>query len=136
MKLFAISFISILLSMLVLDSIWLTTMYKRFYSYKIGHLLSSTPKLSAAAFFYLIYSFALSLFVTIPAVQQGWSFGQVFIWGALFGLVTYATYDLTNQATMKNWPMIVTTVDLIWGTILTGVVSIIATMITLYFTKT
>lgn len=135
MKIFIISFISILISMIALDAAWFAAMYKRFYAVHLNHLMDPNPKLIPAGLFYLIFSFALSFFVVIPALHQHWNLSQVFIWGALFGLATYATYDLTNHATMKQWPLIVTTVDLVWGTVLTGVVSIIATMVTLYFTK-
>jgi uncharacterized membrane protein len=68
--------------------------------------------------------------VAVPAVNDDWGFLKIFLLGALLGLVAYGTYDLTNQATLKEWPSIVTVVDLVWGSLLTGVVSIISVAIT------
>ncbi len=133
LKLFFISFFSILLSMVVLDALWLGLMMKRFYQPQLAHLISETPKILPAAIFYLIFAFSLALFVVLPAVQHQSSIGSFLMMGMLFGLATYATYDLTNQATMRSWPTVVTLVDLAWGVLLTGVVSLIAVNLTKRF---
>ena len=78
----------------------------------------------AAIIFYLLFIAGLVIFVISPAVQkQSWIHALIF--GALFGLITYATYDLTNLATLKDWPLLVTVVDLIWGTVLAASISLI-----------
>jgi uncharacterized membrane protein len=83
--------------------------------------------------FYVIYIVAISIFVVLPALQGNFSVGKVFLLGAFLGLTAYATYDLTNQATLKNWPTIVTIIDLIWGAMLTGTVSALTFLITRHF---
>ena len=133
MKTFIISLVSSLLIMVVIDYVWLTTMSKSFYGKYLGHLLAEKPNLIPAVMFYVIYIVAISVIVVLPALQGNFSIGKVFLLGAFLGLTAYATYDLTNQATLKNWPTIVTIVDLIWGTVLTGTVSTITVLITRYF---
>jgi uncharacterized membrane protein len=78
----------------------------------------------AAIIFYLLFIAGLVLFVISPAVEKH-SWVHALIFGALFGLISYATYDLTNLATLKDWPVIVTVVDLIWGTVLASAISVI-----------
>ena len=133
MRNFLVSFISILLFMVVIDAFWLTTMYKRFYLPQIGHLLNDSPKLIPAVIFYLIFASCLSLLVILPAFNDQVSYQEVIIKGILLGLVTYATYDLTNQATLRQWPTLVTVVDLVWGGFLTGVVSFLSYCVLKYF---
>jgi uncharacterized membrane protein len=133
MKTFLISYLSAIVSMLVIDLIWLSIMMKPFYQKHIGHLLSETPNLMPAIIFYLIFIFGLVFLVIMPAISGNFSYVKLFIYGAIFGLVAYGTYDLTNHATMKNWPAIVTIVDLIWGTLLTGSVAVIAKFVTKFF---
>jgi uncharacterized membrane protein len=133
MKEFFISFFSTLASFLIIDGAWLFIMSKRFYSVHLAPLMSQTPNLIPVIIFYLIYAAGLAFLILAPAVKNNTALLQVFIMGAVFGLVAYGTYDLTNQATLKDWPVIVTIVDLIWGTLLTGVVAIIAVAITKMF---
>ena len=133
MKRYVIAYLCFLIPMLAIDAVWLFTMSKRFYSNLIGSLLADSPRLAPAAVFYLVYALGASILVVVRAVDSGSGYPQVFLWGALLGLFAYATYDLTNQATLKEWPVIVTVVDLIWGSLLTGVVSIIAVSLTRLF---
>jgi uncharacterized membrane protein len=112
---------------LIIDSIWLTTIANGFYKDKLGKLLAAKPDLIAAGLFYAIYIFAMVVFVIKPGVDQ--SLFTVAWKGALLGLAMYATYDLTNQATLKDWPRIVTMVDLVWGTCITAVVSVLTVFI-------
>jgi len=131
MNTYLISFFSVLVPLLAIDFVWLTLTMKSFYSKQIGHLTATNPVILAAVLFYILYSIGLVFLVVNPAIQGGFSFIKIFLYGALFGLVAYGTYDLTNQATLRDWPVLVTVVDLIWGSLLTGVVSVIA----VYFTK-
>ena len=111
-----------LISFLIIDGIWLTTVAKSFYSKHLGYIMSKTPNLFAAGIFYLIYILGLVVLVITPALQKNSLTSAIFM-GALFGLCGYATYDLTNLATIKDWPLIVTIVDLIWGTFLSALIS-------------
>jgi uncharacterized membrane protein len=84
--------------------------------------MAKTPNLAAAGIFYVIYIITLVILIISPALQKS-SFSAAILTGALFGFCAYATYDLTNLATIKDWPLIITIVDLIWGTFLTAAVS-------------
>ena len=130
MKTFIIAYLSSILPMLAIDGIWLATMSKRFYAAHLGSLMKASPKLAPAGIFYLLYALGITLLVAVPAVNDGTALLKVFAYGALLGLVAYGTYDLTNQATLKVWPVVVTVVDLVWGALLTGVVSIISVALT------
>lgn len=107
-----------------IDMIWLGLVAKDFYRNQIGFLLKSDVNWTAAILFYLLFIGGLVLFVIEPALTKN-SWTHALIFGALFGLITYATYDLTNLATMKDWPLLVTIVDLAWGAVLASSVSII-----------
>jgi len=109
---------------LIIDMIWLGLVAKGFYAKQIGFLMKTNINWTAAIIFYLIFIVGLVIFVINPAIDKN-SWGQALLLGALFGLITYATYDLTNLATLKNWPILVTIVDLFWGTILGAAVSVI-----------
>ena len=110
---------------LVIDMIWLGLVAKNFYAKQIGFLMKPNINWSAAIIFYLIYIVGLVLFVIAPSVQKN-SWSHAVLFGALFGLITYATYDLTNLATIKDWPVIITVVDLIWGMVVASSVSAIS----------
>jgi uncharacterized membrane protein len=133
MKRYFIAYFCFLIPMLAIDAVWLFTMSKTFYKSNIGSLLADSPRLAPAAIFYLIYALGASILVVVRAVDEGSGYLQIFLWGALLGLFAYATYDLTNEATLKEWPVIVTVVDLIWGSMLTAVVSMIAVVLTRTF---
>jgi uncharacterized membrane protein len=105
-----------------IDALWLGFVAPKFYKSQIGHLMAETANLPAAGLFYLLFVGALVYFVIEPGFQAG-EMRIVILRGALFGLVTYATYDLTNLATLRDWPLLVTVVDLIWGTVLTATTS-------------
>ncbi|MBP6045095.1 DUF2177 family protein [Candidatus Woesebacteria bacterium] len=108
-----------------IDMVWLGLIAKTFYQSQIGYLMKATPNWTAAIIFYLLFIVGLVVFVVAPSLaKQSWS--QALLLGALFGLICYATYDLTNLATIKNWPILVTVVDLIWGTVLSASVSYIS----------
>lgn len=109
---------------LAIDMVWLTLVAKNFYAHHLGYLMAKNPNLFAAAVFYFIFIAGLIYFVITPALTtQSWS--HALLAGTFFGFVTYATYDLTNLATLKDWPLIITIVDLIWGMVLSATISII-----------
>lgn len=107
-----------------LDMLWLGVVAKNFYRSQIGTLMKSDVNWTAAIVFYLIFVAGLVVFVIAPAMEKG-SWTHALIFGALFGFVCYATYDLTNLAVAKDWPLFVTIVDLVWGAVLSASVSII-----------
>jgi len=107
-----------------IDMVWLGLVAKNFYKSQIGFLMKPDINWTAAIIFYLLFIVGLVLFVIMPAVEKGsWMYALLF--GALFGFITYATYDLTNLATLKDWPILVTIVDLAWGATLGALVSVI-----------
>ena len=108
--------------------VWLVVVAKNFYQEQIGFLMKPDINWLAAIIFYLLFITGLIVFVITPAmVRQSWV--HALLYGALFGLVTYATYDLTNLATVKDWPLLVTVVDLVWGSVLAASVSVITYLI-------
>lgn len=117
---FATAYGAAALVFLALDALWLGTMAARLYRPILGPLMRGQPDLLAAAAFYGLYLAGLVVLVIAPAVAGG-RVGTALARGALFGLVAYATYDLTNQATLQGWSWRITLVDLAWGTFVTGV---------------
>jgi uncharacterized membrane protein len=100
---------------LAIDFIWLNWIAKNLYSQKIGHLLAENPNLIAAGVFYLLFVGASLVLAVLPGYEAQ-SLTKTILLGAIFGMITYATYDLTNLATLKEWPLSVTIIDIIWGT--------------------
>ncbi len=111
-----------------IDMIWLGLVAKNFYRSQIGTLMKPDVNWTAAIVFYLIFIAGLVVFVIAPAKEKG-SWTHALLYGALFGLVCYATYDLTNLAVAKDWPLLVTIVDLIWGAVLAASVSVLTYLI-------
>jgi uncharacterized membrane protein len=107
---------------IALDMVWLGLVAKNFYRDQIGFLMKSEINWTAAIGFYLLFIVGLVLFVIAPAIAKN-SWVHALLFGALFGLITYATYDLSNLATLKDWPLLVTIVDLVWGATLAASVS-------------
>lgn len=117
-----------LISFLALDAIWLGTMVPRLYKPAMGDLVADPFQPVPAAVFYLIYAAGLGYFAIQPALVSGrWQ--TALISGAALGFVAYATYDLTNQATIRAWPMVITVVDLAWGTIASGLAATISYLV-------
>ena len=116
--------------MAVLDGIWLTLVARSFYRDTIGHLLGDATNWPPAIAFYVIYTLGAWFFATQPGVDDGSALTAA-LRGAAFGFVAYATYDLTNHATLRGWPTLVTVVDMAWGTVLTAAVAGIAAWIAL-----
>ncbi|MCK0208522.1 DUF2177 family protein [Starkeya koreensis] len=129
---FVVSYVSTALVMLVLDALWLGTMTSRLYRPMIGGLMAEQPNMPAAVLFYLLYVAGIVVFAVQPALDTGrWT--SALMLGAFLGLVAYGTYDLTNQATLRDWPALITVIDLAWGTLLTGVAATAGMLITRYF---
>lgn len=108
-----------LVTFLVIDAVWLGLIAKDMYRRELGHLLAPNVRWGAAAVFYVIYIVGLLVLVVMP--HKGSPLLTVAVLGALFGFVAYATYDLTNLATLTRWPLSVTITDLAWGVFVTGV---------------
>jgi uncharacterized membrane protein len=106
----------------VIDLIWLGLVAKVFYQRHLGYLLRPQVNWSAAIVFYMVFIVGILFFAVFPALEAR-SAMQAVSYGALFGFFTYATYDLTNQATVKGWPVVITLVDLAWGTAFCSLVS-------------
>lgn len=122
LKLYAITF----LAFLGIDSLWLGLVAPSFYRSQIGYIMAETPNFLAAGLFYLIFIFGMVYFVVEPCVREGRTLRQTALRGAIFGLVTYATYDLTNHATLAGWPVLMTVVDMAWGTTLSTLVTLVS----------
>ena len=110
---------------LAFDALWLGLVAQSFYAEKLGYLMRPAPLWLAALIFYLVDIVGVLIFVVTPALKEK-SPSRAAFFGGVFGFVTYATYDLTNLATIRDWPLIVTFVDLAWGTVLTALVSAIS----------
>jgi len=119
LKMYIIAFIIFL----AIDAIWLGLVAPKFYKSQIGHLMSEKPNLIAALVFYVLFVIGIVYFVVAPGIDAQ-SISKILVAGALFGFMTYATYDLTNLATLRDWPIKVTIIDLIWGTSLSTLIGV------------
>lgn len=120
LKLYLIS----LVVFFVIDIFWLGLLAKDLYKNQIGFLLSNEVRWGAAILFYCLYLGGLTFFVIYPLFSEG-NYVAAILYGGFFGLVCYATYDLTNLATLKEWPIKIVVLDLLWGTFISGVTSAI-----------
>ena len=112
-------YLSFLLSLVVIDLIWLLGIAKNLYQDEMGSLMASEPKLLAGLGFYLLYALGASIFVIIPAISKQSSLYAV-QYGALFGLFCYMTYDLTNLAVIRDFPVRLAFIDIVWGSAVTA----------------
>jgi len=117
---------------LLIDFVWLGLIAKKFYRNNLGHLLLDKFNLFPAMIFYLLFTLGIIVFAVMPGVEKT-SVVRALVLGAFLGLVAYATYDLSNLATLKNWPLIIVFVDIIWGTVLGGTVATISYFISRLF---
>ena len=127
-----IAYGSALVVFVLVDMIWLGTMAGRLYKPILGDIMAPQFNPAAAAVFYLLYPVGLVIFAINPALKVG-SVSTALMYGALFGFFTYATYDLTNQATLRNWSTLLTVVDIAWGTVLGAIAAASAFWITSRF---
>ena len=117
-------YLVLLAAFLAIDLLWLGLVARSFYQQQIGFIMAPSVNWFAAAIFYLLFIVGILFFVVVPGLENG-SLKATLLRAALFGLITYATYDLTNLATLKNWPVLLTVVDMIWGTVLSVSVSFV-----------
>ena len=129
MKTYFAAYLVTLVAFLVIDFIWLSTMASRLYRPAIGDLLADNFRLAPAVVFYLISAAGLTFLAVRPAFQTGeWT--TALLYGAVVGFMAYATYDLTNQATLKSWSTTLTVADLLWGTFVSAAAATIGYLIT------
>jgi uncharacterized membrane protein len=124
-----IAYVSTAIVFFALDFIWLSVAVNGIYRARVGDLLLDKPVLPVAAVFYLVYVVGAVAFAVLPALRaDDWTRA---LWGgALLGLVSYGTYDMTNLSTLKGWSMEVSLIDMAWGTVVTAVASVAGFFIT------
>jgi uncharacterized membrane protein len=126
------AYVAGLVAMAVIDGVWLAVIARNLYRDNLAHLLGDSTNWIAAVAFYLIYVAGVTFFATLPGVDEGSALTAAWR-GALLGFFAYATYDLTNHATLREWPTIVTVVDMAWGAVLTAAIAGIAAFVVLSF---
>jgi uncharacterized membrane protein len=114
------AYLAAALVMVALDMLWLGFIAKAMYQQGIGHLMAEQPQLWAAAVFYALYAAGLLVFAVAPQAENP-ALGRPIVMGALFGFFAYATYDLSNLATLRNWPVGLSLVDIAWGMVLSAI---------------
>lgn len=124
-------FLASLVTLIVMDLLWLGFIMRSFYQTQLAQLLAPTPNWYAAGLFYLLYTAGVMYFAVLPNAAKGLS--TVALQAALLGLFAYGVYDLTNHATLKNWPLIVTLVDMAWGAFITALVASVGYATYTYF---
>ena len=100
--------------MVALDLLWLGVVAKPLYQQGIGHLMAARPNVPVAVMFYAMFPLGLMVFALVPYESPA-AWGKTLFAAALFWLFTYATYDLTNLATLKDWPVSLSIIDVLWG---------------------
>jgi uncharacterized membrane protein len=128
----AIAYVVALVVFVVVDMVWLGVVAKGFYRDALGGLLAEQFNIPAAIAFYLINTLGLMIFVVGPALRSG-SLADAALYGVLFGFFCYATYDLTNLATLRSWPLTLSLVDMAWGAVLTGITATAAVAVAARF---
>ncbi|MCB1422457.1 MAG: DUF2177 family protein [Nitratireductor sp.] len=119
MSVWLAAYLSTVILFLAVDAIWLGVIARGFYRDQLGHLMLESPRLGLALVFYLFYAVAITVLVVMPAVRNGvWWHAAVY--GGILGLAAYGTYDITNMATLREWPAFMSVVDMAWGTVLTA----------------
>lgn len=112
-----------LVLIIILDSIWFSLTIEKLYKPYLGHIMSGKFNYYAAAAFYLIYSFGLSYLILAQGVDAGHTVSKILWNGFVLGFIAYAAYDLTNQATIDSWPVLITIIDVLWGGVVTALAS-------------
>ena len=125
---YAVAYAATAVAFLAIDFVWLGYIARDFYRSQLGDLLADPVNLPAAAVFYLIYVIGVVIFAISPALKSG-AWTDALLYGALFGFFCYATYDMTNLATIRNWPLTMTLVDMAWGTALTATAATIGYLV-------
>ncbi len=117
---------------MTIDLVWLGIVARDFYRRQLGTLMATQVNWPAAIVFYSLYIVGIMVFALLPALRDG-ELMRAILLGAFFGFITYATYDLTNLATLEGWPLKLVIVDISWGTVLAASTSAIAFAIIRYF---
>lgn len=129
---YLVAYLSTTFIFLAIDALWLGVVAKNFYAGQLGDLMARKIKFHIAAIFYLVYTIGIVVFAIMPALAAG-KITLAIGYGALFGFLAYGTYDFTNMATIRDWPTIVSVVDIIWGTFLTSASATLGYLITSQF---
>ncbi len=119
MKTALVAYAGSLTTLLVFDAVWLGLVARTFYREQLGEMMLPSPNLGVAAVFYLFFAVAVVVLAVFPAIASG-SVWTAVIYGLILGLAAYGTYDITNLATLKNWPLVMSMVDLAWGGFVTA----------------
>jgi len=127
MKNFIIAYLATLLTFLAIDAIWLGLIAKKFYAAQLGPLMREDVLFLPAGIFYLFYSAGIVLLAIRPE-QTGLSLVNIAFYGAVVGFIAYGTYDVTNLATLKNWPVLMSIVDFVWGICISSAVAVAGAM--------
>jgi uncharacterized membrane protein len=117
---YALLYVCILLPFCLMDGVWLTVMGNILYKPTLGNILLQSPYIPPVIAFYLLFPIGILVFAVLPAVKAG-SVSPAIVYGALFGALAYATYDLTNFATLRNWTLTITLLDIGWGALASGI---------------
>lgn len=117
-------YLILLAAFFAIDMLWLGLVARSFYQQSLGFLMATSSNWFVAGIFYLLFTAGILFFVVVPGLQSS-SLQTILLRAAFFGLITYATYDLTNLATIKDWPVLITVVDMLWGTFLSVLVSFV-----------
>jgi len=128
MNQFIVAFGTSFVSLVAFDALWIWCMAEYFYHPYLDHLFATPISFSwaPAVLFYLFYASGVTLFVVVPRLHNKSTLMSIFLYGAFYGLIVYGGYDLISQALLKNWPATVTVVDFVWGSFMTGTVSLLA----------
>ena len=121
-------YLAIVAVMIALDVLWIGIVARPLYARGIGHLMAEHPNFAAAIAFYLLYAIGLMAFVVLPRASGDWRMAAA--WGAAFGFMAYMTYDLTNMATLRDWPLGLSFVDTAWGCLATGLAATVGKLAT------
>ncbi len=125
---YVIAYIAAAVVFLGVDFLWLSRIAKSFYYGRLGDMLLETPRMGAAVAFYAVYVLGIVIFAIAPALRAD-SISTALLYGALFGLLAYGTYDMTNYATLRQWSLTVSLVDMAWGTFLTAISASVGTWV-------
>jgi uncharacterized membrane protein len=120
-------YVAIVVTMMLLDVIWIGGIARPLYNRGIGHLMAEQPNWLAAVVFYLLFAVGVMAFVVLPRAPGDWRMAAA--WGAAFGFMTYMTYDLTNLATLRNWPLGLSIIDTAWGCAATGAAATVGKLV-------
>ena len=132
MKTVLLAYAGTLISLFAADAIWLGLVARTFYRDQLGALMLPSPNFAIAAIFYVFFAMAVVVLAVMPGLKSA-SLLTAIAYGAVLGLAAYGTYDITNLATLKGWPVTVSVVDMAWGTFVTGLSAGCGFLLTRYF---